>query len=96
MGLYPFGTTLEIPDVSDQSTMAQRIQVGDLVAYSHTFLDRQNTYPTPVPSVQGKVKALYRLDTGIILADIEWNKPGLPKRVNVKNLCLASRIAFEL
>jgi hypothetical protein len=32
------------------------------------------------------VKLLHHLDEGIILADIEWNKPGLPKRVNVKNL----------
>jgi hypothetical protein len=39
-----------------------------------------------MPSAQGKVKVLHRLDTGVILADIAWNKPGLPKRVNVKNL----------
>jgi hypothetical protein len=39
-----------------------------------------------MPSAQGKVKAVHRLDKGIILADIEWNQPGLPKRVDVKNL----------
>lgn len=73
-------------NVSDQSTMPQKILIGDAVAYTQSFLDRQNRYPTPVSSAQGEVKALHRLDTGIILADIEWNAPGLPKRVNVKNL----------
>jgi len=74
--------------VPDHSKMAHAIQVGDTVAYSQIFLDRQNQYPNNMPSAQGKVKFLHRLDNGIILVDIEWNKPGLPKRVNVKNLCL--------
>jgi hypothetical protein len=72
--------------VSGKSSVAHRIQVGDSVAYSQTFLDRQNRTPANMPSAQGKVKALHRLQSGIILADIEWNKPGLPKRVNIKNL----------
>ena len=66
--------------------MSCKIEVGDTVAYSDTFIKRQNRYPTDMPSAQGKVKVLHRLDTGVILADIAWNKPGLPKRVNVKNL----------
>jgi hypothetical protein len=49
-------------------------------------IDAADTLAT-CPSAQGKVKALHRLDSGIILADIAWNKPGLPMRVNVKNLC---------
>jgi len=32
------------------------------------------------------VKILRRLDSGVILADIEWDVHGLPKRVNIKNL----------
>jgi SpoVK/Ycf46/Vps4 family AAA+-type ATPase len=54
--------------------------------YSDSFIKRQNRYPTDMPSAQGKVKVLHRLDNGVILADIAWNKSGLPKRVNVKNL----------
>jgi len=66
--------------------MSHEIEVGDTVAYSSTFVDRQHLCPSDLPSARGKVKVLRRLDTGVILADIEWNKPGLPKRVNVKNL----------
>lgn len=69
--------------------MPQPIIVGDNVAYSERFLDRQNHYPNDMASAQGKVKALHRLDSGAILADIEWDKPGLPKRVNVKHLARA-------
>jgi len=73
--------------------MSCKIEVGDTVAYSDTFIKRQNRYPTDMPSAQGKVKVLHRLDTGVILADIAWNKPGLPKRVNVKNLTKMQAIA---
>jgi hypothetical protein len=37
-------------------------------------------------SAQGKVRALHKLESGIVMADIDWNKPGLPKRANIKNL----------
>ena len=63
--------------MSDQSKMAHPIQVGDTVAYSRAFLARQNQYPNNMQSAQGKVKVLHRLDNGVLLADIEWNKPGL-------------------
>jgi hypothetical protein len=66
--------------------MPQPIIVGDNVAYSECFLARQNHYPSDMPSAQGKVKAIHRLESGVILADIEWDKPGVPKRVNVKHL----------
>lgn len=66
--------------------MPQPIIVGDNVAYSERFLDRQNHCPSDMPSAQGKVKAVHRLNNGDILADIEWDKPGLPKRVNIKHL----------
>jgi hypothetical protein len=66
--------------------MAHAIQVSDTVAYSKTFLNRQNHYPSDMPSAQGTIRALHYLEGGIILADIEWKTPGLPKRVNIKNL----------
>jgi len=62
------------------------IQVGDTVTYSRTFIDRHSRYPNDMQSAQGKVRALHKLQSGIGLADIDWNKPGLPKRVNTKNL----------
>ena len=64
----------------------RRIQVGDTVAYSDGFLDRQHLCPGYLPSARGKVTALRCLDNGVILADVQWDRPGLPKRVNVKNL----------
>jgi hypothetical protein len=86
VGLYGLGTTAQIPNVPDQSNMAHKIQLGETIAYSHNFLDRQNQTMNNMELAQGKVIALHRLHTGIVLADIEWNLPGLPKRVNVKNL----------
>jgi hypothetical protein len=62
------------------------IQVGDTVAYTQAFLDRNSRYPNGLAAAQGTVKALHPLDNGSVLADIDWNNPGLPKRVNVKNL----------
>jgi hypothetical protein len=38
-----------------------------------------------MPSAQGTIKALHYLKN-LTLADIEWNKPGLLKRVNINNL----------
>jgi hypothetical protein len=69
--------------------MPQPIIVGDTVAYSERFLNRQNHYPSDMPSALGTVKAIHRLNSGVILADIEWDKPALPKRVNVKHLTKA-------
>jgi hypothetical protein len=80
--------------VADQSETSPRIQVGDTVAYSQGFLDRQNRYPTNMPTAQGKVKALHHIESGMILADIEWNKRDLPKRVNIKNLTKTEDAAF--
>jgi len=69
--------------------MSHEIQVGDTVAYSGSFVDRQHLCPSDLPSARGKVRALRRLDSGVILADIEWDIRGLPKRVNIKNLTKA-------
>lgn len=80
--------------MADQSELSPRIAVGDSVAYTDSLLDRHSRYPSDMPSAQGKVKALHRLDSGIILADIEWDKPGLPKRVNVKNLTTKTATAL--
>ncbi len=74
--------------------MSHEIQVGDTVAYTVSFVDRQHLCLSDLPSARGKVKALRRLDSGIILADIEWDIHGLPKRVNIKNLTKAKADGF--
>jgi hypothetical protein len=60
--------------------------VGAIVAYTQAFLSRHNHYLGGMPSVHGRVTALDQMDNGNVLADIQWNKPGLPKRVNTKHL----------
>jgi hypothetical protein len=62
------------------------IQVGDTVAYTETFIERHGPHLKDAQSAQGQVTALHDLESGATLADIDWNKPGLPKRVNVKKL----------
>lgn len=72
--------------MSAQPQRPHAFQAGDTVAYSKSFLARQNKCLAEMPIARGKVVALHTLRSGSILADIEWDKPGLPKRVNVKNL----------
>lgn len=86
IGLYRCAAMPQTPEPTHNSEMSPRIKVGDTVAYTEAFLDRQNHHPSDMPAAQGQVKALHFLDKGVILADIEWNKAGLPKRVNIKNL----------
>jgi hypothetical protein len=69
--------------------MSHEIRVGDTVAYTDSFVDRQHLCPSDLRSARGKVTALRRLDSGVILADIQWDVHGLPKRVNIKNLTRA-------
>jgi len=73
----------------------QELQVGDTVAYSKAFLQSISAYTGDMPQARGKVTALVPVGE-VTLAAIDWNLPDLPARVNVKNLVLASRIAFEL
>jgi hypothetical protein len=73
-------------DTSIRSRISPAIGVGDTVAYTDTFIDRHSRYPNDLQSAQGLVRALHTLESGIILADIDWNRPGLSKRINLKNL----------
>ena len=73
----------------------QPIKVGDRVAYSKTFLQSTGQYAGDVPHARGTVTALKPLGTETTLAEIEWDKPNLPARVNVKNLITVKQIVFE-
>jgi hypothetical protein len=72
--------------MSNNATTFQPIQIGDTVACGQTFIERHGRYSGSMTYARGKVNALHRVAGGIILADIDWNPPGLPKRVDVKNL----------
>jgi hypothetical protein len=81
--------------MSNRSKVSPAVQVGDTVAYTDSFIDRHSRYHNEMQSAQGKVKALHQLQSGSVLADINWNKPGLPKRVNIKNLTKAITASLE-
>lgn len=74
----------------------QLVKAGDTVAYSKAFLQSIGVYTGDMPQARGKVTALISVGKDVALAEIDWNLPDLPARVNVKNLVLASQIRFEL
>jgi hypothetical protein len=81
----PVATATQQPDMPEQARIPQSIQVDDTVVYTDSFLDRHGRFHLDMPSAQGRVKALHHVRS-LTIADIEWNRPGLPKRVNVKYL----------
>jgi hypothetical protein len=80
--------------VTAWSQRVQPIKVGDVVGYSKAFLQSTGQYTGDAPFARGKVTALHPLGTETILAEIEWDKPDLPDRVNVKNLSTVRQITL--
>ena len=70
----------------------QPIKAGDVVGYSKPFLQSTGQYTGDVPFARGKVTALLSFDGDVTLAEIDWDKPGLPPRVNIKNLSTIKQI----
>jgi len=69
-------------------TWAERtspIKVGDQVAYSKAFCQSTGQLTGDTPHARGKVVELQPLGQ-TMLAVIDWGNPGLPTKVNVKNL----------
>lgn len=77
------------------SARSQTIEVGDKVAYSRTFPRSTGQYTRDVPAAKGIVTALVPLGTETPLAEIEWDKPDLPARVDVNNLCRVNSLEFS-
>lgn len=63
------------------------IHVGDKVAYSKRFLQSIGCHIGDMAAGRGEVTAIEPVGD-LILAAIQWETPGLPARVNVKNLSL--------
>lgn len=72
----------------------QEIKVGDRVAYRRQFLRDIGCYTGDLPQARGEVTALVRIGD-IVVAEVDWDLPDVPERVNVRNLCSVARIAFE-
>jgi hypothetical protein len=66
---------------------ARAIQPGDRVAYTPAWLRSTGTYSGDLPQAKGKVLGLQVISPDVTLAEIEWDRPDLPARVNVRNLC---------
>lgn len=72
----------------------QPIRVGDRIGYSKAFLQSTGQYTGDVPLARGEVTGLTTLGKDTTLAVIAWDRPGLPERVNVKNLSTVRTIAL--
>lgn len=62
----------------DTPNPTHTIQVGDTVAYKLSG--------APVVDARGKVLGLFKTHDGKTLADVQWDKLGPPKRLNVESL----------
>jgi hypothetical protein len=80
--------------VTEWTKRTQPIKIGDVVGYSKKFLQSTAQYTGDAPFARGKVISLEPLGTDFILAEIEWDKPDLPSRVNVKNLSTLRQISL--
>lgn len=70
----------------------QKVQVGDTVGYSKAFLQSTGQYTGDAPFARGKVTALLQIGPDTTLAELDWDREGLPPRVNVKNLSTINQI----
>lgn len=63
------------------------VQAGDKVAYSKRFLQSIGCHIGGMASARGEVTAIEPVGE-VVLASVTWDTPGLPERVNAKNLSL--------
>jgi len=69
------------------ATRTSPIHVGDTIAYSKRFLQSIGCHVGDMASARGHVTAIESAGE-VVLARIDWDTPGLPDRINVKNLSL--------
>jgi len=63
----------------DSGAPVDEVQIGDRVAY------RLST-GSPANSIRGKVIAVFNTKDGKTMADVEWDKLGSPRRLNITHL----------
>ena len=63
----------------DSGAQVDEVQVGDRVAYRLSVGDRAH-------GVLGKVIAVFRTQDGKSMADVEWDKLGMPRRLDITHL----------
>ncbi len=67
------------------------MQVGDKVAYSAKWLRSVGIFTGPLPFARGEVVALEKLSTETTLAQVKWDRAGVPEKVNIRNLVVWNR-----
>lgn len=78
-----------------RATRARPIQVGDAVGYSKEFLSckrllkHAGQHSVDAALAVGRVTGLHAVSDALLLAEIEWDRPDMPARVNVKSLAAA-------
>lgn len=80
--------------MSDWRKRTQTIRAGDTVGYSKAFLQSTGQLTGDVPLARGSVIALHTIGQDVVLAEINWDRPGLPERVNVRNLSTTRQISL--
>jgi len=81
----PTELNLATDAMPDTPKPTETIQIGDTVAYKLS--------DAPAPDAQGKVIGLFKTKDGKTLADVQWDKLGPPKRLNVRSLTKVGRSA---
>ena len=76
---------IEAYDVA-RDDRATGIRPGDRVRYRAAFLRSCGMYTGDVPFARGTVTELITLSGDCVLAQIDWDTPDVPVRVNVANL----------
>jgi hypothetical protein len=76
-------------------TQQPGFQVGDIVVYRRKSLKQVGLCSRDLQRASGRVKSLGLID-GSYFAEIEWDHPGIPERVNATNLCRTSDWALDL
>ena len=74
--------------------LSNDLAVGDCVAYSKSFLQSIGAFTGDLPHARGEITKMVPLGE-TMLAEISWDRAGIPVRVNVKNLCRIGSRAFH-
>lgn len=69
------------------------VNVGDNVAYSVQFLRSIGMSHSAMARARGVVTSTTPLGSSTTLANVDWNDPDMPSRVNVANLAKVGRNA---
>ena len=80
----------------DWKTRTHPLKPGDKVAYSTRFLQSISAYTGDLPFARGVIRSIDTLSAETQIAEIDWNTPDIPARVNVANLCRIANLGREV